>query len=233
LHVRSAIATGGGLRVRFSAPLDVLRLVRGTPSGEPLRATDVLVLRNGAPVRGHVVIDPDGAGFLFVPEGGALRDGNYELTLSTANGSFITLDGRVLDGDHDGRAGGDYKARLLVQRPVQSSAAEPAADGLSTALPVATAAADHSWSLLQGLGGIGGAAMLMTALVPAGLPVPRRRHARKLAEAATVTAPVKLRMQPGRADVMADASATAPAWVDRWLGKETDAASANRWSIRL
>ena len=255
LHVRSAVATGGGLRIRFSQGLDIDRLVRGTPAGEPLRPVDVFVLRNGAPVRGQIVIDPDGGGFVFVPEGGLLLDGDYSLVLHTANGSFATPAGQVLDGDHDGRPGGDFKARFNVQRPqVVGSAIGAPASG-DTGLPwagadAAAAAADSSWSVL---GGLGGAATLMTSFGPWGAPARRRRGALNArtgpranpqpnpqpnadcAAAGDAGAPVKVRMDGvdfGNAEAGRQAAA-APGWLAGWVDRSTLAPAANRWSIRL
>jgi hypothetical protein len=248
LHVRSAVSTGGGLRVRFSQELSIAALVGTARSGEPLRSGDVVVLRNGVPVQGQLVLDPDGEGFLFMPEGGILRDGEYSLTLRTGNGSFVSRSGQVLDGDHDGRPGGDFRARFIVSRPVSlgvASGADDAAIERSTGLPWhaqgSTGAADATDSLWSLIGGLGGAATMMTSLGPWGVPgraaragTGRRVAAdeRRRAARALDAAPIKLHTELTTFDHGGEPlTGKTSGWVSRWLGKAQ--AKGNEWRIRL
>jgi hypothetical protein len=237
LHVRSAVATAGGIRVRFSQPLDVARLVQGTPPGELPRSAAVVLLRNGEPVRGHLAVDPDGAGFLFVPEGGLLAEGTYSLTLRSGTGALVSAAGQSLDGDHDGVPGGDFRARLQVTSTVRVGTfadADDARVALDTGLPWVEeidAPLEATWSLL---GGLGGAATLMTALVPIGIPVRRERALGRRAaarrEADDRSAP-RVRMEPADVGTLPTA-APAPAWVSRWVDAGATK-KANSWSIRI
>ena len=47
-----------------------------------------LLLRGGQPVPGHLVLDPDGQGFVFRPDGAPLADGEYEMVVRTGSGAF-------------------------------------------------------------------------------------------------------------------------------------------------
>jgi len=59
-------------------------------------------------VAGSLVLDDDLRGFTFVKTGGVLAPDTYTLTLRSAANGFVDTVGRLLDGNDDGVAGGDY-----------------------------------------------------------------------------------------------------------------------------
>lgn len=129
LQVQSVLATSLGLHVRFNQAIDPGRLT----------ARAVLVMRGDELVRGRLVADPDGEGFRFVAEGGELTAGEYRVVLTADLGAFVTLAGEQLDGDFDGRPGGDYRGRFSVPvgRPGINVSAAMLHGGLGGALSLA------------------------------------------------------------------------------------------------
>jgi hypothetical protein len=116
LAVTSFQLTHSGYQVRFNQAVDpsTLNLVDGQSYG--WGASDA-VFSDGAnkPVAGSVVLDADGMGYTFVKTGGpasagVLAGGNYALTLSSRADGFVDTHGRLLDGDGDGVAGGNFVA---------------------------------------------------------------------------------------------------------------------------
>ena len=258
LQVRGVVVTGGSVRVRFNQAIDLGRLERHVDAAGAMRSAQVLVLRNGEPVRGMIVPDPDGAGFSFVPEaGGPLPAGDYQLLLRSRADGFVNLRGQLLDGDYDGQAGGDYRARFKVQGVAGLLAdALPAAPALpqpgfneSTGLALQpAAAAPESVDMLSSLlGGAGGVSMLMASLGPWGTAVPQprrlqpkpraaRRRAAPLASASSAALQAAV---PIRVDTRASAALPAgrlahrPAgWMRDWVDPQGPAAH-NDWRIRL
>jgi hypothetical protein len=206
LYVSSLFATAGGIHVRFNKALDLRALAHGAPLAVGLVSRDIVVLHNGRELAGRLLLDPDGAGFLFVPEGGVLPDGEFEILLRTDGGGFVSVDGEVLDGNVDGQPGSPFKARMTVQRPVLSSQAQT---------PEAPAPVDVPWAAS---GGLGGAAMLAAGRW-------RRRADEEDEEDA-----VRLRLEPGRVGTPDAGPAQSGAWLAGWLDRP--AARVNRWRIK-
>ena len=261
LQVRGVVVTGGSVRVRFNQAIDLGRLARHVDAAGAMRSAQVLVLRNGEPVRGMIVPDPDGAGFSFVPEaGGPLPAGDYQLLLRSRADGFVNLRGQLLDGDYDGQAGGDYRARFKVQGVAGLMAdALPAAPALpppgfsestGLALQPAAEAADSVDMLSSLLGGAGGVSMLMASLGPWGTALPQaarklqpkprvpRRNAAMSATPSAAT-PTPQPAAPIRVDTRASAALPAarlarrPAgWMRDWVDPQGPAAH-NDWRIRL
>jgi hypothetical protein len=170
LQVGTVAITGGALRVRFNQPLDLGRLGAGAERLGQL----LLVQRNGAVLAGTVLLDPDARGLAFVPQAGALPDGEYVLRLLSGDNGLQSLQGRPLDGDGDGQPGGDYLGRfILAGNTVRSAAA--AGQDFSTPSTVTAVSAVNTvstdivvadadrvlWTALTG--GIGGAITLAFA----------------------------------------------------------------------
>jgi hypothetical protein len=243
LQVKGVAVTGGGVRVRFNQAVDLGRLaVQGDAAGT-LRSTQVVVLRGDRVVPGMLIPDPDGAGFSFIPEGGPLPRGEYTLLLRSGAGGVVNTRGDWLDGDYDGQAGGDYRARFSVDGlPLLQAdrAAPPAGEALLSFSSGEALKADPppqpegDWLLHTLLGGAGGASMLMASLGPWSVarpaPVRRARAPRRLAAA---VAPVRIRSTAPAAAASAatrlDKAGTP--WLSGWL--DAPQAPCNDWRIRL
>jgi hypothetical protein len=219
LQVRGVAVTGGSLRVRFNQPIDLARLATVVDAAGAMRSTQVVVTRGDRAIPGLLMPDPDAMGFRFVPDGGPLPAGDYAIHLRSRGNGFVNQRGELLDGDYDGAAGGDYRARFQVEGvslrgslpelPAGAQRAEAEAD----AVP---------WDTL--LGGAGGVSMLMAGLLPA-LGAPRRRGAWP------AEPPPRLRQerdQPAGAQPLQRPQA---AWLAGWLN--TQPPSGNDWRIRL
>jgi hypothetical protein len=190
LQVRMVSVSGSGLHLRFNQQIDSATLGRAS-AGEPVRSGIVVVMRGDEEVRGTLVPDPDGAGFRFTADSGLLRPGEYSLLLRSGSSGFVDLRGGTLDGDYDGKAGGDYRARFSAGASVLGAADSAAplfgsADsfesmlGQSTGLPwlgepLVESMADPASSLLSLLGGAGGTAMLLASIGPWGVAAPVRK----------------------------------------------------------
>ena len=111
LQVRAVVVTGHGLRVRFNQVVDVRALATGDADGH------IVVQRDSRPVKGRIVVDADGQGFVFVADGGLLPDGSYTVRLPSRGAA--KPGGEALDGDYDGKAGGDYRGRFTVTGAAQ------------------------------------------------------------------------------------------------------------------
>jgi len=109
LAVTSFQATPSGYQVRFSRAVDtaVLNLYDGIDYS--WGAADA-VLRDASNrvVAGSMVLDADAMGYTFVKTGTPLLAGNYRLTLESRAGAFGDTHARLLDGDANGSAGGNY-----------------------------------------------------------------------------------------------------------------------------
>ena len=173
---------------------------------------------------------------------------------------FVSLRGQLLDGDYDGQAGGDYRARFKVQGVAGLMAdAPPAAPALprpgfseSTGLALQPAAAEpESVDMLSSLlGGAGGVSMLMASLGPWGTALPQaarklqpkpRVPRRNAAMSATPSAATPTPQPAAPIHVDTRASAALPAarlarrpagWMRDWVDPQGPAAH-NDWRIRL
>jgi hypothetical protein len=125
LQVSSIVATDRGLRVRFNQAL----------SASALAGSGITLLRGEQAMSGTLVIDPDSAGFRFDVDAGELTAGKYRVVLRTDSGAFVPPGGVRLDGDFDGRAGGDYRGRFTIPGAAdQTSSVDGAAErGVQTA----------------------------------------------------------------------------------------------------
>ena len=213
LQVRGVAVTGGSLRVRFNQPLDLARLATVVDGGGAMRSTQVVVMRGDQAVPGLLLPDPDAMGFRFVPDGGPLPAGDYAIQMRSRNDGFVNQRGELLDGDYDGAAGGDYRARFQVEGVSLRSQAPEA--------PGATAVAEApSWETL--LGGAGGVSMLMAGLLPA---APRRRPSHP-------AAPVpQLRRERALPQAMQPLQRPTAGWLAGWL--DAQPSPGNDWRIRL
>ena len=131
LQVRGLFASGGQLHLRFNQALDAARLTGPGAAGEPFTSTHLLVMRDGVALPGSLVFDPDGAGLRFIAEGGGLAAGDYTVLIAARDGGVVNRRGELLDGDFDGRAGGDYRARITLPalpRQVSGSQLSPVVD---------------------------------------------------------------------------------------------------------
>jgi hypothetical protein len=213
LQISSMVATEHGLRMRFNRALSAAAL-RAAPG------TALLLLRGDQVVPGTLVIDPDGAGLRFDAEGGSLPAGEYRVLLRADSGAFVTPEGVRLDGDYDGRAGGDYHGRFTVPVSAHVGATEVSSELLQAASAFNDAAIDAMLS--SGWGGAMSAALgpLVTSRRRRGRAVPghnkvrvdelNRLHTANLDFAVQSAVPAALAAQANRAST-----------------------SANDWEIRL
>jgi hypothetical protein len=246
LQVSTVIVSGGGLRVRFNQVIDLTRL-GGAGGGGVHEAGSLFVLVRGSDaVPGALVVDPDGRGVLFIPGGGPLADGVYTLRLSSGASGWATPTGNALDGDRDGRAGGDYLARFTIAGGALRVAAAEDADDAATALAADWTAQQLArgdgidpalWTALTG--GIGG--LISLAFAPLARPRPVRRGRRTVpaddevrvrfdaAAARPAEAPTADSARAVTAPIAAP-SVAKPSWMSRWLG---GSGVAQNWRIRL
>ena len=252
LQVRGVAVTGTGLRVRFNQPIDLARLARQAEADGALRSSQIVILRGDQVVRGLIVPDPDGAGFSFVPDSGPLPRGEYSVVLRSRADGFVNLRGELLDGNYDGVAGGDYRARFSVETvlPVRAERLAPAAPSASPVDPMLqqstgahfvadpTEGVDGTELLNTLLGGFGGMSMLAASLGPWGAAVPKRRNAaratpaaRRRAAAAPADAPRVRTERPADGIVSMPLAQPAPRWVAGWVDR--GAQRGNDWRIKL
>ena len=244
LQVRAVMVTGAGLHVRFNQAFATRALLAGDGVRSHLE-----VLRDNVAVHGRVVLDPDAEGFVFIADGVLLPDGAYTVRLRSGANGFTRPDGEALDGDCDGRAGGDYRGRFNVTgaslRLSLNDTGEAA--GLATTQPldpVFELGADIDW-VLQGwsaepepaddspwealTGGIGGLASW--AVLPGAVANPMARRALAAGRRrrdADGEEPIRIGNQAASGDP--SIAHRTPTWVSRWLGRKAD---SNDWRIRL
>jgi VCBS repeat-containing protein/YD repeat-containing protein len=254
LQVRAVIVTGGGLRVRLNQAVDVRALAAGDVD------THITVLRGDQPVKGRIQIDPDGLGFAFIAEGGVLPAGNYTVRLRASG--VVRPGGQALDGDYDGKAGGDYRGRFTVgAHPLLGTLGE--GDGASFAQWVAadgerlinldgsidwmaqrwhvqpdaaaSVLADPDWVTLTG--GIGG--LVTLAAMPGAVDTRMARRAlaagarrRDGSPSPSDAAPIVIAPRATPAGE-ATAARRAPGWVARWLASRKDHADDDRKGWRI
>jgi len=107
--------TQSGFTARFNTTLDpgVLNLYAGpdAPDEEP----DLVLLDGkGRELRGSCLWDPSRNTLRFIKTGLPLQPGRYTLIFSSRADGFVDSNGGLLDGDGDGRPGGDLVARFAV-----------------------------------------------------------------------------------------------------------------------
>ncbi|MCX7891791.1 MAG: Ig-like domain-containing protein [Burkholderiales bacterium] len=120
LRVASLVPTASGFRVAFNRELDPTT-VNLYDAGGLLGPADVLVSGPSGAVRGSIVLDDDLRGFSFLRTGGLLPGGTYTVTLASRANAFVDQLGRLLDGNSDGTAGGDYTTTFTVAAPTGAS----------------------------------------------------------------------------------------------------------------
>jgi hypothetical protein len=106
--------TATGFVVGFSSDIDtsVLNLY---DQGDVLGPADVTVvgISRGA-IRGSLVVDPGLRQLTFVKTAGLLEPDTYTVTLHSGTTALRDTAGRILDGDEDEVAGGDYVAAFTI-----------------------------------------------------------------------------------------------------------------------
>jgi len=140
LHVASFTPQASGFSVRFSAAFDQapINLYSGQmPPFAPMGESDVVVTGEASgTLRGSLVFDADGAGFTFVKTGGVLAPDAYTVRLRSASDGFRGA--KLLDGNEDDVAGGDYVTTFTVgasTQPVLSIGDVARGNGQSIDLP--------------------------------------------------------------------------------------------------
>jgi len=247
LQVRGVTVSGSGLHVRFNQAFDGRSLLADGGLG-----SHVVVMRDKLAIRGRVVLDADGEGFVFMADTALLPEGAYTFRLLSGRGGFAKPDGEPLDGNYDGRAGGDFLGSfnvlnsamglsLMDRDLVEPGLSQSQQFDLSLALAgdidwiaqrwsAELDAADDFWtSVTAGAGGL--------LILAAGPETSEKDGARRMSA---------VRAGRGGADddgeqpirIGKAAAATsplpipkAPAWILRWLGQHR--AGVNDWQIRL
>jgi hypothetical protein len=113
-QVVSLTPTTTGFAVRFNRALDAAPLNLYDGAGATLGLPDVALAGPTGAVRGSIVLDADGAGFVFVATGGPLAAGNYAVTLESGVNAIVAIGGEALDGNADGTGGDDYAAAFDI-----------------------------------------------------------------------------------------------------------------------
>ena len=77
---------------------------------------DLVVRRQGGnPVRGSLIVDEATNELRFIPSGGPLEPGTYEIEIPGRAGGVVDDEGNPLDGDRDGEPGGDFVRSFEVE----------------------------------------------------------------------------------------------------------------------
>jgi len=229
LQISTIVATDRGIRVRFNQAISAAALAA---AGDAL-----IVMRGDQIVTGTVVVDPDGEGMRFDAASGEMPAGEYQVTLRTDSGAFVTPDGVRLDGDYDGQAGGDYRGRFTISveveaavspaRAVQTAQVGDHSTGGGTGPQAVRAFAERFAVLYGGWGGV-----VSLALGPAALR--RRSHGgRGLLDTINTDdtdVPVVLRDQ---VDASALKFAVQPMVPAAMAAVARQKSSNNNWEIRL
>lgn len=211
LQVRSVAITARGLHVRFNQPFRVEALGAGSPAGRLVE-----VVRDGVAVPGRLVVDPDGAGFIFVADAAFLADGRYTVHLLSGRDAFAKPDGSALDGDYDARPGGDYRGRFDVTGTRRLS-------GLDWARP---GPGDDPAAELGVLLALTGAPALADTRMARRALAAGRQPRSESAQGPSI------RMEPIGAAVVGDRRCRASStWLSRWLASST--VGRPEWRIRL
>ncbi len=120
LEVVGFEATTTGYHVRFNHAVDASRLNLYDGQNANWGLTDaVLKDCSNKAVAGSIVVDADQMGYTFVKTGnpktnGLLTTGGYSLTLDSRSNAFTDEHGRLLDGNNDGVAGGNYSGGFTI-----------------------------------------------------------------------------------------------------------------------
>jgi RHS repeat-associated protein len=116
LRVSSIESSDNGVHVRFNQVIDasVLNLY---DQGGAFGAADVIVKKGNIVITGSLVMDADGQGFTWLRSDTNFGGGDYSLTLAGRLNGLIDMQGRELDGDVDGVAGGDYVHAFSIASP--------------------------------------------------------------------------------------------------------------------
>jgi hypothetical protein len=126
LQVTSFTGSANGFTVGFNQPFDHSVVNVFGSASDPLGLPDVVVTGPGGAVAGSLVVNPVNTGvnspfagvLTFLPTGGPLAPGTYEVTLrSAANGFKNLYGGLLLDGNGDGTAGDNYTNTFTVAAP--------------------------------------------------------------------------------------------------------------------
>jgi VCBS repeat-containing protein len=249
LQVREIDVMGGGLRVRFNQEFDARALV--ADGGQETR---LLVMRDNVRIKGSIMIHEDRHGFTFVVENGHWQDGAYTVRLLSGPKGFANPRGDALDGDKDGKAGGDYRGRFNLQGGALRRAlndvntGEHRAAALPFEAPLAlssdmdlsqcwSAAVDapegtegsSGWAALTG--GIGGVAILAATAHGSDKAMLRRALAasRRLRDNERDAPFVRIAKPSPAANTLL--TRTAQPWISRWFGQRKS--EQNDWRIRL
>ncbi len=111
LRIAALTPSSSGFLVAFTKPIDPSTL--NLYSAGTFGPADLVVTRNGIPVRGTLIVAPDNRSLTFLASGGPLATGSYSVTLRGAADGFRDNDADPLDGDGDGTPGGDYTTTFV------------------------------------------------------------------------------------------------------------------------
>ena len=158
LWVERFVPLLNGFAVRFNDRFDTHDIESDEPGASAGSSPDIVVTGpDGKPVRGTIVIDVDGKGFSFMQVSNTLPPGAYQITLRSGVDGFHSFFGN-LDGDRDGRPGGDYKQHFEIGKKNGAQAPAP------TVAKVAQATADEGQALPLYLTSRGGVSALSFAI---------------------------------------------------------------------
>ncbi len=109
LQVTALTPTADGFHVAFSEPIAAAALNLYDGQGASFGAPDLgLFDATGKRISGSLVVDADRFGLTFVKTGSVLAPGSYTVRLDSRSNAFTDTQGRLLDGDGNGTAGGNY-----------------------------------------------------------------------------------------------------------------------------
>ncbi|WP_243655779.1 RHS repeat-associated core domain-containing protein [Roseateles saccharophilus] len=115
LQVTALTPTADGFHVAFSEPIATSALNLYDGQGASFGAADLgLFDATGKRIAGSLVVDADRFGLTFVKTGSVLAPGSYTVTLDSRSDAFTDTQGRLLDGNGDGIAGGNYVGSFNV-----------------------------------------------------------------------------------------------------------------------
>ena len=116
LQVTEFNLTDSGFEIEFDRPIQDPAIDLDGNAKDILLQTE-----SGDLVDGSITFQDEFTGFTFVTAEDALAPGTYTLTLKSGADSFVSLTGQSLDGDNDGKAGGDYIREFVVADLPRSS----------------------------------------------------------------------------------------------------------------
>ncbi len=115
LVVTSITPTSSGVTIHFNKPFqpDVLNLYDAESAG--LGAPDLtLTGASTGQILGSVIVAPGNDALTFIKTNGVLAPDTYTLTLRSASNGFKRPNEVLLDGDNDGKAGGNHVSTFQV-----------------------------------------------------------------------------------------------------------------------